>query len=99
MIPSIYTLPHRLRLRKSCGKELNARIFFVCSRRGGFAAFDEPITHRRQKRGIVDECCHKPCSDADLTSYCNHVEPDFTSEESENVSQMESQRVEPNLVI
>ncbi|GFX55110.1 hypothetical protein TNCV_1155711 [Trichonephila clavipes] len=28
--------------------------------------------HRRQHRGIVEECCHKSCSMQELLSYCGN---------------------------
>ncbi|KAL3258225.1 hypothetical protein MRX96_016729 [Rhipicephalus microplus] len=38
-----------------------------------------PASHR-QVRGIIEECCHKPCAVAELLSYCGRVRPTGTDE-------------------
>ncbi|KAH7940127.1 hypothetical protein HPB52_021880 [Rhipicephalus sanguineus] len=38
-----------------------------------------PASHR-QVRGIIEECCHKPCAVAELLSYCGRVRPASTDE-------------------
>ncbi|KAH7933108.1 hypothetical protein HPB49_008295 [Dermacentor silvarum] len=35
---------------------------------------------RRQGRGIIDECCHKSCSVAELLSYCGPTRPTSTDD-------------------
>jgi Insulin/IGF/Relaxin family len=104
-IPSIFALPYRhQRLRKSCGKELNNRIFYICSKYGGFATLDDSLStsHRRQKRGIVDECCKRACIDWDLRQYCNQnfVTGDASSEESvaSTVEEHQQHKSEPIMV-
>lgn len=34
------------------------------------AASGEKTNTRRDKRGVIEECCLKPCSTATLKSYC-----------------------------
>uniref|UniRef100_A0A3B1JFZ8 Insulin n=1 Tax=Astyanax mexicanus TaxID=7994 RepID=A0A3B1JFZ8_ASTMX len=44
-----------------CGSSLVDALYFVCGARGFFYV----------KRGIVDQCCHRPCSFSHLQNYCN----------------------------
>ncbi|XP_062701784.1 bombyxin B-1 homolog isoform X1 [Aedes albopictus] len=68
-------------VRKSCGKYLADRISDLCKARGGYSqltsADSEQRSHRRIKRGIVEECCHQQCceyslscTDTILMQYC-----------------------------
>uniref|UniRef100_A0A673BSC2 Insulin-like domain-containing protein n=1 Tax=Sphaeramia orbicularis TaxID=375764 RepID=A0A673BSC2_9TELE len=43
-----------------CGSHLVDALYFVCGDRGFFV-----------KRGIVEQCCHKPCSIYHLEAYCD----------------------------
>uniref|UniRef100_A0A3Q2YJT4 Insulin n=1 Tax=Hippocampus comes TaxID=109280 RepID=A0A3Q2YJT4_HIPCM len=44
-----------------CGSHLVDALYFVCGERGFF----------HMKRGIVEQCCHKPCSIYHLEGYCD----------------------------
>lgn len=61
-------------VRKSCGKYLADRISDLCKARGGYSqltsADSEQRSHRRTKRGIVEECCRQSCTDTILMQYC-----------------------------
>ncbi|EAT44034.1 AAEL004547-PB [Aedes aegypti] len=61
-------------VRKSCGKYLADRISDLCKARGGYSQLtsveSERRSHRRSKRGIVEECCHQSCTDTILMQYC-----------------------------
>uniref|UniRef100_A0AAY4AQV0 Insulin n=1 Tax=Denticeps clupeoides TaxID=299321 RepID=A0AAY4AQV0_9TELE len=50
-----------------CGSHLVDALYLVCGD-GGF--FYNPSSSKRD-RGIVEQCCHKPCSLNDLQNYCN----------------------------
>uniref|UniRef100_A0A4W6CK19 Insulin n=1 Tax=Lates calcarifer TaxID=8187 RepID=A0A4W6CK19_LATCA len=47
-----------------CGSHLVDALYFVCGERGFFY---KP----KVKRGIVEQCCHKPCSIYHLEGYCD----------------------------
>uniref|UniRef100_A0A668SMA3 Insulin n=1 Tax=Oreochromis aureus TaxID=47969 RepID=A0A668SMA3_OREAU len=47
-----------------CGSHLVDALYLVCGDRGFFY-------NPRRDRGIVEECCHKPCTIFDLQNYCN----------------------------
>uniref|UniRef100_A0A3Q2Q2F4 Insulin n=1 Tax=Fundulus heteroclitus TaxID=8078 RepID=A0A3Q2Q2F4_FUNHE len=42
-----------------CGSHLVDTLYFLCGERGFYY------------RGIVEQCCHKPCSIHHLEDYCN----------------------------
>uniref|UniRef100_A0A668S0N2 Insulin n=1 Tax=Oreochromis aureus TaxID=47969 RepID=A0A668S0N2_OREAU len=46
-----------------CGSHLVDALYFVCGERGFF--------YNPMKRGIVEQCCHKPCSIYHLEGYCD----------------------------
>uniref|UniRef100_A0A8C7WNF9 Insulin n=1 Tax=Oryzias sinensis TaxID=183150 RepID=A0A8C7WNF9_9TELE len=52
-------------LKHLCGSHLVDALFFVCGDRGFF------YNPHRVKRGIVEQCCHKPCSIHHLEGYCD----------------------------
>nr|P42633.1 RecName: Full=Insulin; Contains: RecName: Full=Insulin B chain; Contains: RecName: Full=Insulin A chain [Anguilla rostrata] len=45
-----------------CGSHLVEALYLVCGSNGFFF---------NPKDGIVEQCCHKPCSIFDLQNYCN----------------------------
>lgn len=57
--------------RKSCGRELWQRVNEVCQSRGGSYGYTFP--RRRVRRGIVNECCERECSDQDVIGYCSNT--------------------------
>lgn len=61
-------------VRKSCGKYLADRISDLCKARGGYSQLtsgdSEQRSHRRVKRGVVEECCRQSCTDTILMQYC-----------------------------
>ncbi|XP_012280089.1 insulin-like growth factor I [Orussus abietinus] len=56
-----------------CSKSLSDALQLVCQKRGGY---NEPFSysgeddHHVARGGLVDECCHKSCSIAQLEQYC-----------------------------
>nr|P01336.1 RecName: Full=Insulin; Contains: RecName: Full=Insulin B chain; Contains: RecName: Full=Insulin A chain [Gadus morhua callarias]pir/INCD/ insulin - cod (Gadus sp.) [Gadus sp.] len=44
-----------------CGSHLVDALYLVCGDRGFFY----------NPKGIVDQCCHRPCDIFDLQNYCN----------------------------
>uniref|UniRef100_A0A3P9DG18 Insulin n=1 Tax=Maylandia zebra TaxID=106582 RepID=A0A3P9DG18_9CICH len=69
-----------------CGSHLVDALYLVCGDRGFFynprrdvdplLGGENEVTFKDQmemmvKRGIVEECCHKPCTIFDLQNYCN----------------------------
>lgn len=68
---------HARAVRRSCGKYLANRIYEICKARGGYSQLNvTPTTrtpefsHRRVKRGVVEECCRQSCTDSTLIQYC-----------------------------
>uniref|UniRef100_A0A8C4EFQ5 Insulin n=1 Tax=Dicentrarchus labrax TaxID=13489 RepID=A0A8C4EFQ5_DICLA len=47
-----------------CGSHLVDALYFVCGERGFFYSPNRP------HKGIVEQCCHKPCSIYHLEGYC-----------------------------
>uniref|UniRef100_A0A8D2ZVV3 Insulin n=1 Tax=Scophthalmus maximus TaxID=52904 RepID=A0A8D2ZVV3_SCOMX len=47
-----------------CGSHLVDALYLVCGDRGFFY-------NPKRDRGIVEQCCHKPCNFFDLQNYCN----------------------------
>uniref|UniRef100_A0A3B4U9K3 Insulin n=1 Tax=Seriola dumerili TaxID=41447 RepID=A0A3B4U9K3_SERDU len=47
-----------------CGSRLVDALYFVCGERGFFYSPNRP------HKGIVEQCCHKPCSIYHLEGYC-----------------------------
>uniref|UniRef100_A0A3Q3ANI7 Insulin n=1 Tax=Kryptolebias marmoratus TaxID=37003 RepID=A0A3Q3ANI7_KRYMA len=47
-----------------CGSHLVDALYLVCGDRGFFY-------NPKRDRGIVEQCCHKPCNIFDLQNYCN----------------------------
>uniref|UniRef100_A0A3Q1IFE1 Insulin n=1 Tax=Anabas testudineus TaxID=64144 RepID=A0A3Q1IFE1_ANATE len=50
--------------RHLCGSHLVDALYLVCGERGFFY-------NPRRERGIVEQCCRKPCNIFDLQNYCN----------------------------
>uniref|UniRef100_A0A3P9PVE8 Insulin n=1 Tax=Poecilia reticulata TaxID=8081 RepID=A0A3P9PVE8_POERE len=48
-----------------CGSHLVDALYLVCGDRGFF------YSPKRDRTGIVEQCCHRPCSIFDLQNYCN----------------------------
>uniref|UniRef100_A0A8C2X285 Insulin n=1 Tax=Cyclopterus lumpus TaxID=8103 RepID=A0A8C2X285_CYCLU len=46
-----------------CGSHLVDALYMVCGDRGFF--------YNPKRRGIVEQCCHRPCNFIDLQNYCN----------------------------
>ncbi|XP_053697684.1 insulin-like growth factor I [Sabethes cyaneus] len=65
---------HGRAVRRSCGKYLADRISDICKVRGGYtqlsSSFIQHQSHRRKKRGVVEECCKRSCTDDTLIQYC-----------------------------
>lgn len=76
---------HARAVRRSCGKYLADRIYDICKARGGYMAHGggyvatsttttttraPELSHRRVRRGVVEECCRQSCTDATLIQYC-----------------------------
>lgn len=74
---------HARAVRRSCGKYLADRIYDICKARGGYMAHEGNVatstttttrapvlSHRRVRRGVVEECCRQSCTDATLIQYC-----------------------------
>uniref|UniRef100_A0A8C7T0T9 Insulin-like domain-containing protein n=1 Tax=Oncorhynchus mykiss TaxID=8022 RepID=A0A8C7T0T9_ONCMY len=47
-----------------CGSHLVDALYLVCGEKGFFY-------NPKRDRGIVEQCCHKPCNIFDLQNYCN----------------------------
>uniref|UniRef100_A0AAQ4PGG4 Insulin n=1 Tax=Gasterosteus aculeatus aculeatus TaxID=481459 RepID=A0AAQ4PGG4_GASAC len=47
-----------------CGSHLVDALYLVCGERGFFY-------NPKRDRGIVEQCCHRPCNIFDLQNYCN----------------------------
>lgn len=72
VIPSLWAQPYKpfeTVLRKSCGRDLVERIDQICQSRGGHMTITKA---RRSRRGIVNECCMKKCSDQHIYPYCSN---------------------------
>lgn len=72
VIPSLWAQPYKpfeMVLRKSCGRDLVERVDRICQNRGGHLTITKA---RRSRRGIVDECCMKKCSDHHIYPYCSN---------------------------
>lgn len=61
---------NRIGRRRSCGRELWQRVNELCQTRGGAYGYTLP-RRRRARRGIVNECCERECSDYHLINYCS----------------------------
>lgn len=69
---------HTRAVRRSCGKYLADRISDICKARGGYSQLNEATStrapelssHRRVRRGVVEECCRQSCTDTTLIQYC-----------------------------
>uniref|UniRef100_A0A3B5LU77 Insulin n=1 Tax=Xiphophorus couchianus TaxID=32473 RepID=A0A3B5LU77_9TELE len=59
-IPWIFSMLFLLHL---CGSHLVDALYFICGERGFY--------YSPNRRGIVEQCCHKPCSIHHLEDYCN----------------------------
>ncbi|XP_041093470.1 insulin-2 [Polyodon spathula] len=62
-----------------CGVHLVEALLFVCGPKGFFYTSEillSPAAHLllegREKRGIVEQCCHYYCTYYDLENYCNN---------------------------
>lgn len=64
--------------RKSCGRDLVARVDRICQSRGGHMTYTRA---RRVRRGIVEECCANKCSDHHIYAYCSKSSDSDTSME------------------
>ncbi|XP_055524366.1 bombyxin B-7-like isoform X2 [Wyeomyia smithii] len=75
-------------VRRSCGKYLADRISDICKARGGYTQLSTSLiqhqSHRRNKRGVVEECCKRSCTDDTLIQYC--MELSSAEEQTEQVS-------------
>lgn len=77
--------------RKSCGRELWQRVNEICQSRGGAYGY----TFRRQRRvrrGIVNECCERECSDQDVITYCSNTNVSEPSESNKSTAANERSR-------
>uniref|UniRef100_A0A668ANN6 Insulin n=1 Tax=Myripristis murdjan TaxID=586833 RepID=A0A668ANN6_9TELE len=52
-----------------CGSHLVDALYFVCGDRGFF--YNPNRTQKRDLQGIVEQCCHKPCTIYHLEGYCD----------------------------
>lgn len=80
VIPSIWANPSQPLesvLRKTCGQDLVVRVDRICQNRGGHMTITKA---RRIRRGIVNECCMKKCSDQHIYPYCLNNVPESGSE-------------------
>ncbi|XP_031625439.1 uncharacterized protein LOC116342088 [Contarinia nasturtii] len=70
-------------LRKTCGRDLVARVDRICQSRGGHMTYtDTSRRSRRIRRGIVAECCTNKCADHHLYAYCSNDKYNTKSSES-----------------
>ncbi|XP_026733453.1 insulin-related peptide 2-like [Trichoplusia ni] len=58
-----------------CGRQLSERLSSLCwgepeQKRGWWVPPAGALAGVRGKRGLVDECCDKPCSIEELLTYC-----------------------------
>uniref|UniRef100_A0A3B5B2L8 Insulin n=1 Tax=Stegastes partitus TaxID=144197 RepID=A0A3B5B2L8_9TELE len=61
-----------LMLYHLCGSHLVDALYFVCGERGFY--YSSNRNHKRDLEhllGIVEQCCHKPCSIYHLEGYCD----------------------------
>lgn len=84
VMPSIWGLPTKaieggFGARKSCGRDLVARVERICQNRGGHMTYTKA---RRVRRGIVDECCMNKCTDHSIYGYCSKSRDSGTSIEA-----------------
>lgn len=86
VIPSMWAQPVTINsssggfgMRKSCGRELVARVDRICQSRGGHMTYTRA---RRVRRGIVNECCMNKCADHHIYAYCSNDKQDRKSSDS-----------------
>lgn len=59
--------------RRYCSKHLSNALRFVCD--SFYAEYLQESNYKRSNfKGIVDECCHNPCTLDVLRSYCSFVQ-------------------------
>lgn len=85
VMPSLWAQPMKKipigGLRKSCGRDLVARVERICQSRGGHMTYTSHRA-RRIRRGIVEECCANKCSDHHIYAYCSKSSDSDSSIES-----------------
>lgn len=89
VIPSMWAQPVKVNsgsgngfgMRKSCGRELVARVDRICQSRGGHMTYTRA---RRVRRGIVNECCMNKCADHHIYAYCSNDKQDRKSSDSDS---------------
>lgn len=84
VMPSIWTQPTKIigggfGAKKSCGRDLVARVERICQSRGGHMTYTRV---RRVRRGIVNECCMNKCTDHHIHGYCSKSSDSDTSIEA-----------------
>lgn len=60
---------------KSCGRDLTNRMGRICALRGGYRTSTSGRV--RVRRGIVNDCCAKACTDKSLYGYCQNSNSDL----------------------
>uniref|UniRef100_U5EMD0 Putative insulin-like growth factor i-a n=1 Tax=Corethrella appendiculata TaxID=1370023 RepID=U5EMD0_9DIPT len=93
IIATLFEFTNGMPRRKSCGNVLAERIKFACENRGGYAGHSDGAGHSRRKRGVVDDCCLKPCSDSILYDYCRYSY-EITSGSAEHKSAIRERNVQ-----
>ncbi|XP_055303455.1 uncharacterized protein LOC129569076 [Sitodiplosis mosellana] len=89
-IPSMWAQPVKVNgsedggfgMRKSCGRELVARVDRICQSRGGHMTYTRA---RRVRRGIVNECCMNKCADHHIYAYCSNDKPERKPSDSDSL--------------
>lgn len=79
---SVSGKPH---LRKTCGRDLVARVDRICQSRGGHLPHTDVKANKGGRRGIVNECCLQICADYDIHPYCLNANDD-----NDNLSETKS---------
>ncbi|KAK0174892.1 hypothetical protein PV327_010607 [Microctonus hyperodae] len=75
LLSVVNSAPHKGAQLRLCSKSLSDALYLVCSNRG----YNEPFSNNGDDDtkpsvpsgpGIVEECCHRWCSYAQLEQYC-----------------------------
>lgn len=79
--------PPTVLLERFCSKSLSDALYLICKDRGGY---NEPFSYSREETqrsysgpGLVEECCHSPCSLQQLEQYCKPLKTEEDSDYSQ----------------
>ncbi|XP_057369989.1 insulin-like growth factor I, adult form [Daphnia carinata] len=67
---SSLSIPNNSIPKHYCGSSLSGALFSVCRENGFVTHFTPRTEFNRTTRGIIEECCINPCSEDQLSQYC-----------------------------